>query len=342
MKDCKVKIDHQKQQNQQNNTKECNKCKKPGHTEDQCWQGKTFPTCKYCKKSNHPENKCRWKAEHEQRRNLNNKVSMLTESHVNFQEMNEDIDTFFVCDSGSTDHMCHEKKLMTNIKKTEECKIACAKKGENLVSNLNGEIESDTVILKNVNYVQNLSRNLLSISSATNSGATAIFDNNKVKFVMGQVDYKEEDVVLEGARTSSGLYIVDLESTSAEAKAEALVTQKQNAIQWHNKLGHINFKDLRKIPQLCDGAEESLKNCNPEEFCESCAIAKFVRFPFNTQRQKAKRPLEILHVDLCGKITPETYDGEQYFMTIMDDYTHYLRVYLMRTNNITANFIVLK
>lgn len=50
---------------------------------------------------------------------------------------------------------------------------------------------------------------------------------------------------------------------------------------------------------------------------------------FGDQRKRATRPLEIIHTDVCGPITPETWDRNRYFVTFLDDYTNYVEVYLM-------------
>ena len=40
----------------------CQKCQKPGHSEDDCWKD---ITCKYCKKKGHPEDRCHKKKENQ-------------------------------------------------------------------------------------------------------------------------------------------------------------------------------------------------------------------------------------------------------------------------------------
>lgn len=37
-----------------------------------------------------------------------------------------------------------------------------------------------------------------------------------------------------------------------------------------------------------------------------------------------------MHTDLCGPITPNTWDGNKYFLTFLDDFTHYAMVYLIK------------
>jgi hypothetical protein len=42
--------------------------------------------------------------------------------------------------------------------------------------------------------------------------------------------------------------------------------------------------------------------------------AKQVKLPFDTERSRAKKPLEIIHSDVCGQIDPTTYDRKKYFL----------------------------
>lgn len=51
--------------------------------------------------------------------------------------------------------------------------------------------------------------------------------------------------------------------------------------------------------------------------------------PFEDQRKRATRPLDIIHTDVYGPITPETWNRNRYFVTFLDDYTNYVEVYLM-------------
>lgn len=246
VKECRKKLQNKQEES---SFKQCKKCNNPGHTESECWKGKIFPTCKYCKKDNHPEEKCRYKEEHENKRqkdksNMNNKVSYLTDTYLSNEEYQ--LDTKFVCDSGATGHLTREKDILTNIKKTEEIKIGCAKKGSELISNMAGSVEGTNVTLTNVAHVPNLSRNLLSVNTITNKGGIAVFTENEVKIVHGEVMYDEKDVVLQGEKKENGLYIIDLED-QRKRKQEAFITQEK-ALEWHNKLGHLNFNDLKKVP----------------------------------------------------------------------------------------------
>lgn len=71
-------------------------------------------------------------------------------------------------------------------------------------------------------------------------------------------------------------------------------------------------------------------NLCEDEFREICLKAKQVRNPFNTVREKASRPLQLIHSDLCGPLEPQTHDGKNYFLTCIDDFTHFCKVYLLK------------
>lgn len=50
-----------------------------------------------------------------------------------------------------------------------------------------------------------------------------------------------------------------------------------------------------------------------------------VGLAFNQIKDKIliKRPLFIVHSDVCGSITPLTIDNKNYFVLLVDQYTHY-------------------
>lgn len=64
------------------------------------------------------------------------------------------------------------------------------------------------------------------------------------------------------------------------------------------------------------------------DFCEPCVQGKLT-----VDKPKSKRPLELIHSDVCGPVKPETIEGFKYFTTFIDDYTHFVVVYLMKNKS---------
>jgi hypothetical protein len=62
-----------------------------------------------------------------------------------------------------------------------------------------------------------------------------------------------------------------------------------------------------------------------EEYCDGCALGKQHRSPFPAASPyRAQRGLELVHTDLCGPITPTTPGGNNYFLLVVDDFSHYM------------------
>ena len=74
-----------------------------------------------------------------------------------------------------------------------------------------------------------------------------------------------------------------------------------------------------------------------EKVCEICQKAKQTRKKFDNARTGARRPLEIIHTDLCGPVEPSTWDGNKYVITFLDDFTHYAMAFLIKTKDEVPN-----
>lgn len=64
--------------------------------------------------------------------------------------------------------------------------------------------------------------------------------------------------------------------------------------------------------------------------CEICLKSKQTRQPFtDTVQKRSSRPLHLVHSDVCGPFNPRTWNGKRYFVSFMDDYSHFTMIFLM-------------
>lgn len=298
--------------------KYCSICKKDNHVEKDCYFKDRQPhndkktSCGICKRTNHKQKDCYY--------NKSPKVSFLTEHEVSYAADEDKIT--FVVDSGTTGHMTNDRSLLKNVR-DNKCHIKVAKKNQTMSSAGIGEVELEEFNLKSVSYVPDLSRNLLSVSAMNDSGGDVLFTKEgKVKICV------DDKVIIEGSKLKNGLYTVDvnvaLETLLADAQSEA--------VKWHKMMAHLSYKNLKLLSTMSVGMPEKVKKqCdNVRHVCEVCQEAKLTRSSFNSQRTRAERPLQIVHTDVCGPISPVTHDGKAYFMTCIDDYTHFCHTYLMK------------
>ena len=84
---------------------------------------------------------------------------------------------------------------------------------------------------------------------------------------------------------------------------------------WHCRLGHIGVKRMKKIH--VDGLLESLDTCKP------CLMGKMTKTPFFEKMECANDLLEIIHTDVCGRMSVEACGGYHYLLTFTDDLSRY-------------------
>jgi transposase InsO family protein len=113
----------------------------------------------------------------------------------------------------------------------------------------------------------------------------------------------------------------------------------EDAWRWHARFGHINFEALRKMGR--EGLVRGLRILSQvDQVCEACLTGKHRRtsFPHQAMR-RATEPLELVHGDICGPISPVTPSENRYFLLLVDDYSRYMWVVLLPTKDGAATAI---
>ena len=96
---------------------------------------------------------------------------------------------------------------------------------------------------------------------------------------------------------------------------------------WHLCLGYIH---LKMIQRLVRNRPLGLLEVEALPVCESCLEGKMTKRSFSAMGYRAKESLELVHSNLCGTMAVQERKGFEYFITIIDDYSRYRYIYLMR------------
>lgn len=71
-----------------------------------------------------------------------------------------------------------------------------------------------------------------------------------------------------------------------------------------------------------------------EQICDGCVLGKQHRKSFPQKSNfRAQKNLELVHADLCGQITPKSIGGASYFLLVVDDYSRYMWVEMLKTKD---------
>lgn len=67
--------------------------------------------------------------------------------------------------------------------------------------------------------------------------------------------------------------------------------------------------------------------------CHICPLAKQRRLSFHFHNNVASAPFDLIHCDIWGPFKTPTYEGHQFFLTIVDDCSRYTWSFLMRAKS---------
>ena len=248
-------------------------------------------------------------------------------------QLSKQLNSEWIVDSGASRHMCYDASVFEDYHQFSVRDQVRLGDGRVIEAVGCGNVRMTMMLnppvsctLKNVLYVPQLSCNLFSVSSAVEQG-------HAVKFMDDKCWIETKSGTRCGcAEKIDKLYI--LKCTTAQlhsANATKSASNSSDLILWHQRMGHLNSKSLKTLPQLANGIEI----CSSDELplCSACVEGKMSRLPFKTSGIRCSEPLELIHTDVCGPMQNESVGRSRYYLTFIDDCTRYTWVYFLRNKS---------
>jgi len=111
---------------------------------------------------------------------------------------------------------------------------------------------------------------------------------------------------------------------------------------WHKRLGHVSHSLLNKLISKDLVVRLPSIKYNDDKVCDACVRGKQVRTSFKSKNCiSTSRPLELLHIDLCGPIRITSKGGKRYVFVIMDDYSRFTCLFLASKDESFEKFLIL-
>ena len=103
------------------------------------------------------------------------------------------------------------------------------------------------------------------------------------------------------------------------------LVNENSAYLWHKRLGHISKERLQGLVK--NGILPTL-DLTDLGICVDCIKGKQTK---HTRKgaTRSTQLLEIIHTDICGPFDAPSFSGEKYFITFIDDFSHYTYIYLL-------------
>lgn len=230
----------------------------------------------------------------------------------------------WVLDSAATEHLSCKRECFVNLTKNvvninlaDGSSIKSAGIGTCKIKCRGNDIE-----LLNALYVPELTNNFISVAKATENGCFVEFNSHGAKITRNGkllLTATKRDGLFIANSTKNYLYSIKGQQSEADSKL------------LHRRLGHLNFQSMKQLKGLIYGME----NAQMDNFeCITCAKGKISEMPYPKKAtNRAKSVLEIVHTDICGPISCESMGKAKYFVTFIDDFSRYVKVYFMKSRS---------
>ena len=286
-------------------------------------------TCFHCGKQGHIKRECREYLQSRDEQGKKKKALVVSGSALTCKSKEK-----WLVDSGATSHMCHDKSLFTDFSQRtdvtqvflgDESVVKTGGQGSVELKTVLADGEVNSCTLSKVLWAPELSHNLLSIPASVKAGNTVQFSGNTCNF-----RNKEGETVAQATR-SEDLYYLNYRK---DAQERAFGAKGENLSRlWHRRLGHLNQRSMELM--LKEGFVDHL-GCSPRGevgVCEPCIGGKQSSTSFEHSQTKTSKPLELVHSDVCGKMGKKSIGGAEYFLTLIDDFTHYTWIFPLKTKD---------
>ncbi|GKE85979.1 putative ribonuclease H-like domain-containing protein, partial [Tanacetum coccineum] len=136
-----------------------------------------------------------------------------------------------------------------------------------------------------------------------------LFTDTECLILLPEFKIVDENLVLLRAPRKNDVYSLNLKSIIPSGGVTCLVTKasEDEAILWHRRLGHVNFKNINKLVKsnLVRGLPS--KTFKHDHSCLACRKGKQHKASCKKLEEKTVRePLELLHMDLFGPVSVES------------------------------------
>ncbi|KAF0689299.1 hypothetical protein As57867_019176, partial [Aphanomyces stellatus] len=288
--------------------------------------------CHYCHKIGHHAFECRFK-KRDLAKGITRKCMPTDEDQINILQHDDDDDEGFILatlgdvplsdiedawilDSVCTADVTGNKALFTKLARTQPSTMQLADNStvhSMHVGLLSIQVDKDHSLDRpNAKFVPNLKKNLIALRLLLKDGfEIAKWDIDAAILI--------RDTCVPRFTHHRGLYVL---RPYADQINSCLVRQATpKLVEWHMRLAHLNFGAIKQAAR-------------DDYSCEVCEVSKARRMNYkNTKPYRAHVPLERVHIDKGGPITPPTFGGKRHYELYVDEGSRYKWLFLLTSKS---------
>ena len=317
----------------------CYSCGERGHRKNTCTVKNKY--CTNCNSSTHNTIICKSKKSNNSSKSVSNSTSddssfvFSVNDHQGGDSvsklLHDNSEINLLVDSGASAHIITDKSSFIRFDTTfnpNEHTIELANstqmsgivqgKGDAVIKLVSTNGKICDITLENALFIPSYKQNILSVPSMTKKGVTVTFCPDSA--LITTPNGTSFQINLKGK-----LYYINTINSD--------VRKKRSLKVWHETLGHCNQQDVLKLENSVEGMQITDKSLFQ---CDVCIEGKMTQFRNHKTDEKAKKPLELVHTDLAGPISPASKEGCKYAVIFVDDFSGVIFTYFIKQKSDTV------
>ena len=229
----------------------------------------------------------------------------------------------WVVDSGATRHICVNRDAFTSYTSIGDDKKVVYLGDSNTTQVLGKDkimlklTSGKTLALSDVLHVPNIRVNLVSVALLGKVGVKVSFESDRIVMT-------KNNVFVGKGFCNQGLVVLSIYEVMNGTSPSTYLIDSYDV--WHARLGHVSSGYIKKMHTL--GLINNI-NCSCLSKCQICATSMLTRKTCGSVTKETKI-LELIHSNLGDLKQTMTRGGKKFYVTFIDDYSRFTRVYLLR------------
>ena len=179
-------------------------------------------------------------------------------------------------------------------------------------------------------HVPNIRTNLVSVGLLGKGGVKVAFESDKVVMT-------KNDVFVGKGYYNHGLFVLNVSEIINNNESSSSVYMIDSFDLWHGRLGHVSMPYIKQMSSI--GLISNVKMSDMHK-CEVCFESKQTKkscFSINRESEL----LSLVHSDLEDLSQTMTRGGKKYYITFIDDFSRYTKVYLLKNKDEAFNIFLI-
>ena len=251
-------------------------------------------------------------------------------------------------DSGASDHFFFSRKAFTSYEELSSRTVKAAVGTSNIVGKGMVKLPLENGIIVEVFHLPQFSTNIISVGNLSSSYNTLFTTrgNDENTEAICEISLKNSGIVIHTVAQENGLYAIpvrpenqkDIIMAIDEDKTSGTIckssyrsngTLQEEALEWHRKLCHPSPARYLKAAAMYEDVPQFSKSTLNNILCIPCQVGRAKRAPISRSTRIVQEALELVHLDISGRLT-STLGSNEYFLGIIDDFSPKSDIYFLK------------